>query len=129
MLNKVTFIGNLTRDPELVTQSQKKMVKFGLAVNEGSGDKRRTLFIDVVSFDKTADFVEKYLTRGSQVVVDGSLSMNQWEKNGEKRTSFSVMGWTVQGLGKKSEGETESKQQAPAPQDSSSDDDDEDIPF
>lgn len=105
-MNSVFLMGNLTRDPELrYTPSQTAVVDLGLAVNERfrsrSGEQQeRTLFVDVVAWDRQAETCEKYLSKGSPILVEGNLQLDRWENNqGEKRSKIRVRARRVQFLG------------------------------
>ena len=97
MLNHITIMGRLTRDPEVrYTQSQTAVASFTLAVDRDFGGKdgaeRQTDFIDCVAWRSTADFVGKYFAKGRMAVVSGRLQSRKWEtKEGEKRTSWEVV--------------------------------------
>jgi single-strand DNA-binding protein len=96
--NKVILAGNLTRDPELRTlPSGMAIAKFGLAVNRvyttKEGERREEVtFIDIDSFGKQAETISKYCTKGSGLLVEGRLKLDQWDdKNtGEKRSRLGV---------------------------------------
>ncbi len=97
MLNHITIMGRLTRDPEIRhTQRETSVANFSLAVDRDMKNKqtgeRETDFIDVVAWGNTADFVSKYLSKGRMVVVDGRLQMRNWtDKEGNKRRSAEVV--------------------------------------
>ena len=92
MLNQITIMGRLTRDPELrYTQSQKPVASFTLAVDRDFGDKE-TDFIDCVAWNKTAEFVSNYFKKGNMAVVSGRLQIRDWtDKDGGKRRSAEVV--------------------------------------
>jgi len=105
-LNKVFLMGNLTRDPELrYTPSGTAVADLGLAVNDSytsrDGNKvERTLFVDVVAWQRQAETVSEYLSKGSPIFVEGRLQLDEWEnKEGEKRTKIRVVAQRVQFLG------------------------------
>lgn len=90
--NKVQLIGNLGNDPEIITlESGKKLAKFSLATNESykdaSGQKIDNVqWHNLVAWNKTADIVEKYVTKGKEVAIEGKLTSRSYEtKDGEKR--------------------------------------------
>jgi single-strand DNA-binding protein len=90
--NKVQLIGNLGNDPEIITlESGKKLAKFSLATNESykdaSGQKiDKVEWHNLVAWNKTAEIVEKYVTKGKEVAVEGKLTSRSYEtKEGEKR--------------------------------------------
>lgn len=108
MFNKVILIGNLTRDPEMkFTPAGKAVCTLGIAVNTGYGDQKETLFINVVAWGKQAEACEKYLAKGKQVLVEGSLREQKWEKDGKKHSKFEINASAVQFMGGKGEGEGE----------------------
>ena len=90
--NKVQLIGNLGNDPEIINlESGKMLAKFSIATNENyknaDGEKiTDTQWHNVVVWGKTASIVEKYLTKGKEVAVEGKLTNRSYEtKDGEKR--------------------------------------------
>ena len=99
-VNKVILIGRLGRDPEIRhSDTGKRIGNFSLATSEKWTDKsgerqERTEWHRVVIFNAhLCGIVEKYLTKGSQVYVEGSLATRKWEKNGvEKYTTEIVLG-------------------------------------
>ena len=97
MLNHITIMGRLTRDPELrYTQSQTPVASFTLAVDRDFGSRdggeKQTDFIDCVAWRQTAEFVSKYFTKGSMAVVSGRLQIRDWQdKDGNKRRSAEVV--------------------------------------
>ena len=97
MLNHITIMGRLTRDPELrMTQSQTQVASFTLAVDRDFGGRdgaeRQADFIDCVAWRQTAEFVSKYFSKGRMAVVSGRLQSRKWEtREGEKRTSWEVV--------------------------------------
>ena len=97
MLNHITLMGRLTRDPELrYTQSQTAVVSFTLAVDRDFGGRdgaeKQTDFIDIVAWRQTAEFVSKYFTKGRMAVVSGRLQIRDWtDREGNKRRSAEVV--------------------------------------
>lgn len=105
-LNSVHLLGNLTRDVEVkYLQSGTAVCDLGLAINERV--KRRdewvdeTTFVDVTLFGKTAEVAGEYLSKGSPVLIVGKLRLEQWEKDGQKRSKLKVVGDSMQMLGGK----------------------------
>ena len=92
MLNRITIMGRLVRDPELkYTASNTAVTSFTLAVDRDFGEKK-TDFIDCVAWRQTAEFVSKYFTKGSMAVVSGRLQLRDWEdQNGNKRRNAEVV--------------------------------------
>jgi len=102
-LNRVILIGNLTRDPELrYTPSGVPVVSFTLAVNRpllNQNGERETDFIPIVVWRKQAERCSEYLTKGSQVAIDGRLQVRSYEdKNGIRRRTAEVVAWRVEFL-------------------------------
>jgi len=92
--NRVILKGNLTRDPEYKTISEKSLVSFRIAVNESIGNgKEETVYLDVDGWGSHADYAQNVtLVKGDRVIVDGRLRQRNWEdKNGVSRTSYSVL--------------------------------------
>ena len=93
MLNHITIMGRLTRDPELRrTGSGIAVASFTLAVDRDyspkDGGERETDFIDCVAWRQTGEFVSKYFTKGRMAVVSGRLQIRNWnDKDGNKRRS------------------------------------------
>ena len=95
-LNKVTLIGNLTRDVETrVTQGGMTIGRTGIACNDrvkqGSEWVDKPMFIDCTLFGKTAENAAQYLSKGSTVCFDGRLELQQWEKDGVKHSKHCVI--------------------------------------
>jgi single-strand DNA-binding protein len=96
MLNNCTFMGRLTRDPELRrTQNNTAMVSFTIAVDRDfkpENGERDTDFIDICAWRHTAEFVSKYFGKGSMIVVHGRLQIRDWtDKDGNKRRSAEIV--------------------------------------
>lgn len=100
MLNHITLMGRLTRDPELrYTQSGTPVASFTLAVDrdfKGPDGETETDFIDCVAWRKTGEFVSKYFTKGMLAVVSGRLQLRDWtDKNDNKRRNAEVVAASV----------------------------------
>ena len=97
MLNHITIMGRLTRDPELRrTGSGIAVASFTVAVDRDFGNReggeRETDFIDCVAWRQTGEFVSKYFTKGSMIVVSGRLQIRSWtDKDGNKRRTAEVV--------------------------------------
>ena len=97
MLNHITIMGRLTRDPELRrTGSGLAVANFTVAVdrdfpNKETGEKE-TDFINCVAWRHNGEFVSKYFTKGSMIVVSGRLQMRKWvDDNGNNRTTAEIV--------------------------------------
>ena len=87
-MNKVILMGRLTRDPE-VQNGSVKCTRYTLAVakNKDAAD-----FFSCVAFDKNADFAEKYLHKGTKILIDGRLSINSWaDKDGKPHKDYQII--------------------------------------
>jgi single-strand DNA-binding protein len=104
--NKVILMGNLTRDPELrYTPKGMAVAKIGLAVNrtwrsEAGEQKEEVTFIDVDVWGRTAENVGQYMRKGSPILIEGRLKLDQWDdkQTGQKRSRLGVTAETVQFL-------------------------------
>src|SRR5690554_2009050 len=90
--NKVQLIGNLGKDPEIITlESGRKLAKFSLATNESYKNQKgervtETQWHNIVAWGKTAEIIESYLTKGKEVAIEGKLTSRSWDdKEGQKR--------------------------------------------
>ena len=92
MLNHITIMGRLTRDPELRrTNSGKAVTSFAIACDKPGKDSGAS-FIDCVAWEKTGEFVANYFGKGSAILLEGRLESRQYETNdGQKRTVVEVV--------------------------------------
>jgi single-strand DNA-binding protein len=105
-LNKVMLIGNLTRDVEVKhLPSGTAVSEFGMAINETytkNGEKKETTtFVDLTAWGKVGEIIAQYCRKGSPLYVEGKLKLDQWEKDGQKRSKMSVTVLNMQLLGGK----------------------------
>jgi len=101
MLNVITLVGNVVADPTTrATNTGKNVATVRLAVNNPLNDKE-VLFINVDTWEKQADFVTKFVKKGSMVSAVGRLKQDEWEKDGVKRTAYSVVADRVNFIGSK----------------------------
>ncbi len=105
--NKVQLIGNLGNDPEIINlESGKKLAKMTIATNDSykndSGEKvTDTQWHQVIAWGKTAEIIEKYLTKGKEVAIEGKLTHRSYEdKAGEKRYVTEIVANDLLMLGK-----------------------------
>lgn len=94
MLNSISIMGRLTRDPELRrTQNGTPVTSFALAVDRDFKDNdTKTDFIDVVAWRTSAEFAEKYFKKGQLAAVTGRLQIRDWtDKDGGKRRSAEIV--------------------------------------
>jgi|TARA_A100000172_G_C2983223_1_gene90164 single-strand DNA-binding protein len=98
MLNDVTLIGNLGRDPEMRRSAKDLAItKFSLATKYGE----ETTWHNIVCFGRLGENMEKMLSKGSMVAVKGRISVQSYEKEGQKRQSFEIIAGSVQILSRK----------------------------
>lgn len=107
--NRVVLVGNLTRDIELrYIPSGTAVAEIGLAVNDRvkKGDQwvDETTFVDVTLWGRTAEVANQYLSKGSNILIEGRLKLEQWEKDGQKRSKLKVVADKMQMLGGRGEG-------------------------
>ncbi|HHE06198.1 MAG TPA: single-stranded DNA-binding protein [Epsilonproteobacteria bacterium] len=136
MYNKIILAGNLTRDIEIrYTQSGAAIGNTAIATSrkfksQTGEQKEEVLFVDITFFGRTAEIANQYLRKGSKVLVDGRLKLDQWTaQDGSKRSKHSVTVENLQMLGSRDEaapmgGNGYSQQggssyEAPAPQENS----------
>jgi single-strand DNA-binding protein len=110
--NRVILAGNMTRDPEArALPSGQPLTKFSLAVNRSyttkEGEKREEVtYVDIESYGKQAEIIAKYCGKGSGILVEGRLKLDQWEdkKTNEKRSRLGVVLENFTFLGGKAQG-------------------------
>ena len=99
--NRVTLMGNVTRDVEIrQTGGGTSVCDVGLAINESRRGKdgewvQVTTFIDVTYYGKLAEAAVEKLRKGSAVLVDGRLRQETWQQNGQKRSKHIILGATL----------------------------------
>ncbi len=130
-MNKVILMGRLTKDPETrYTQSTNTQVtSFTLAVNRRfvkDGEERQADFINIVAWNKTAEFVSKYFKKGQQVGIIGRIQTRNWEdEQGQKHYATEVVAEEVYFADTKKEESTS----APTEENQFETTDDDDLPF
>lgn len=109
--NKVQLIGNLGSNPEVrSTESGKKMARVSIATNENYRNAKgetikETQWHNAVAWGKNADLAEKYLTKGSQVAIEGRLvTRNYTDKEGNKKYITEIQVNDILLLGSKNNG-------------------------
>jgi len=110
MFNKIILVGNLTRDIELrYTQGGTAVSSTAIATSrkfkaQDGTQKEEVCFVDITFFGRTAEVANQYLKRGSKVLVEGRLKLDQWtDQNGGKRSKHSVTVETMQMLGSRND--------------------------
>lgn len=104
--NRITIVGNLGRDPELrFTPQGTAVCNFTLATNEKKRDKTGdlqdvTTWFRVTLWNKLAENASKYLTKGSQVYIEGRLRVEEWtDRDGKNRFTLEVQATDMQFIG------------------------------
>lgn len=126
--NKVIFMGNLTRNPELrYTPNGTPVASFGLAVGrkfkQGEELKEEVCFVDIVVFGKQAEHCAQYLSKGNGAIIEGRLQQRRWEaEDGQKRSKHEVVAQSVTFMPKKQQGEPGAGQADPHDEPSYDDD-------
>jgi single-strand DNA-binding protein len=113
MYNKIILVGNLTRDVDLrYSPAGTAIAKFGIATNRTYKDnvtgenKQEVMFIDVTVFGRSAEIANQYLRKGSKVLIEGRLVLDQWvDSSGQKRSKHSVVAEKLQFMETKAEAE------------------------
>jgi len=116
-LNKVMLIGRLTRAPEIrVFANGGKVCNFGFAVNNRKKNQQTgqwedaAVFLDVAAFNrgeygKTADLVERSLSKGHQCYIEGHLQLDEWTgQDGQKRSKLKIVADNIQFLERRQDG-------------------------
>ena len=121
MYNKIILAGNLTRDVEVrYTQGGSAIGNTAIATSRkfksATGEqKEEVLFVDITFFGRTAEIANQYLRKGSKVLVDGRLKLDQWTaQDGSKRSKHSVTVENLQMLGSKDDAQGGNYNSAPA---------------
>lgn len=128
MINNVTLMGRLTADAELrATTTDKFVTSFSIAVERDfkQNGERQADFINIVAWNKTAEFITKYFSKGDMIAVQGTLQTRQYEKDGIKRTITEVLVEKASFCG----GKTEKKEEPEIETDPFEPDDELELPF
>ena len=104
-MNIAILMGRLTRNPELkYTSNGKAYATFTLAVQK---TKDEAEFIDCVAWEKTAENIAEYFGKGNRILIQGRLSVNSYEQNGEKRKFIRVLANTFEFIDSKNSGNSQ----------------------
>ena len=108
-MNKWIGCGRITKDIEIrYTQSGKAVAGFSLAINEGYGEKKRTEYVDCVAWEKLAENLAQYQSKGSLVLVMGRLQKRSYEaQDGSNRYVTEVVAQDIEFMGSKPQGEAQ----------------------
>jgi single-strand DNA-binding protein len=103
--NRVTLIGNLTRDPQVKQLPTTTVAEFGLATSRrfkasDGEDREEVCFVDCAAFGRQAETIAQYCTKGRSIFVEGRLKFDSWDdRSGAKRSKLSVVVENFQFLG------------------------------
>ena len=131
MVNRVTLVGRLGRDPETkFTGAGQAVANFSIATDETYKDKngarqKRTEWHRIIVWGKQAEIAQQYLKKGALIFIEGRIQSREWEKDGEKHRSFEIVSSNFRMLEAKKNG-TQAAQTEPG---ESTEITDEDIPF
>lgn len=123
MYSNITLVGNLARDPESRQAGEYNVTRLVVAVNDPR-QKDKVSYVDVEAWGKLGEICQKYLTKGRQVLANGRIVQDTWEKDGKKQSKLYVKADNVQFLGGKGE-----NAESTGSESSNSTAGDEDIPF
>jgi len=83
-VNHVTYQGRLTKDPELeTTQSGINHITFRLAWNKKVKEIEKKCFLECTAWRQLAETISKYCTKGQEIIVEGELNTDEWDKDGQ----------------------------------------------
>jgi single-strand DNA-binding protein len=116
-MNLCIFTGRTTKDIELrYSQDNTAVGRFSLAVDTGYGDNKKTAFLNCVVFKNSAESMEKYVKKGTKIIVQAEVTQSNYtDKDGNKRSSldFIVRSWEF--AESKGNGEQRNTQEPPKP--------------
>ena len=109
-MNIAVLTGRITADPEIrTTTTGKSTCTFQIAVNK----KDKTNFLTIVTWEKTAEFVAKYFSKGKMIAVIGEIQTRAYtDKNGQKRTAFEIVANNVEFAESATRSEPQAKEEA-----------------
>ena len=103
-MNKVHLIGNLTKDVELrYTKNNTPVASYTIAVNTGYGELQETNYINITTWGKSGEFVNKYFKKGQSIALTGRLKNRNYESNGVKHYGMEVVTEDIEFVGSKKE--------------------------
>lgn len=117
-INKAIILGFAAKDPEIREVGGVKCATFSVPTTKKFKGKdgniqEKTAWHNIVCWRNTADIVENYVKKGTQIYIEGEIDYRSWESNGEKKYATDIVATTIQLLGKK---DSQSAPQSPAPQ-------------
>jgi single-strand DNA-binding protein len=118
-INKAIILGFAAKDPEIREVGGVKCATFSVPTTKKFKGKdgniqEKTAWHNIVCWRNTADIVENYVKKGTQIYIEGEIDYRSWESNGEKKYATDIVASTLQLLGSKKD--SQSTPQSPAPQ-------------
>ena len=115
MVNHLVMQGRFVDDPTVgQTNSGSDYANFRIAWSEKYKDRETKCFLDCKAFSGTAKFVSQYFKKGQEILVEGKLTTDEWEKDGQKRSKIALVVSGVHFCGKRQDGGTAETAPAPA---------------
>jgi single-strand DNA-binding protein len=115
-VNRVILLGRLGKDPEMRTSADGVLIANVSLATESFGKEKQTEWHNLVAFNKAAEVMQKYCTKGDQIYIEGSISTEKWkDKEGNQRSIVKIIVGRLTLLGKKSESRPESQPEAKDP--------------
>lgn len=114
-MNNWIGIGRLTRDIDVryAAQTQKAVARFTLAIDDGYGENKKTNFISIVAFGKTAENLEKFSGKGLRIAINGHIQTGSYEKDGQKFYTTDVIADRIEFIDWKGKSDAERAAAAP----------------
>ena len=99
-MNRIIIKGRIAREIEVrQTQTGKSVGSFSVAVDKGFGENKSADFFRVQAWEKTADFVAKYFSKGKEILVEGRMESREYDKDGQKVTVWELIAERVEFCG------------------------------
>ena len=99
-MNRIIIKGRIAREIEIrQTQTGKSVGSFSVAVDKGFGENKSADFFRVQAWEKTADFVSKYFSKGKEILIEGRMESREYEKDGQKNLVWELIAERVEFCG------------------------------
>lgn len=99
-MNRIIIKGRIAREIEIrQTQTGKSVGNFSVAVDKGFGENKSADFFRVQAWEKTADFVAKYFSKGKEILIEGRMESREYDKDGQKATVWELIAERVEFCG------------------------------
>lgn len=99
-MNRIIIKGRIAREIEIrQTQTGKAVGNFSVAVDKGFGENKSADFFRVQAWEKTADFVAKYFSKGKEILIEGRMESREYEKDGQKNLVWELIAERVEFCG------------------------------